>query len=235
MRTDRLDERTVASWLLMLNETEKNRADRFVFARNRVDFIAAHALLRAALSQLYGVPPVAWQFVSGLLGKPSVCLGNEPAQISFNLSHTDGMAGLSACLGADWAIGFDLEPASRHIDIAVADQFFSPKEVAWLYSLAELERVEGFVRLWTLKEAFIKATGKGLWANLNAFSFDVLPPRIEFSVGLPEYAAEWWFEQRLLDGGFVAAIGLRCATSRSVQTRWKMVDPTELSPAGLRA
>jgi hypothetical protein len=137
-----------------------------------------------------------------------------------------------------------------------------------------------------LKEAFIKATGKGLTEDLAAFSFDLardpftsnyplaapaqagvqgnrsslapsscqgqalgsrfrgnddqmcsnndpLPPRIRFSPGLPERESEWWFEQRILDGSFVAAIGLR-AGSAPVETRWTAIDPHDLGADGLR-
>jgi 4'-phosphopantetheinyl transferase len=225
---DRLDEPAVTGWLSTLDEIERARAARFVFPRHRVQFITAHALVRTALGRLCGVPPAAWRFVADAHGKPSAWLEDGPAPVSFNLSHTEGMVGLAIRLGAGWAIGFDLEPVARTVDLAVADRFFAAREVAWLGGLAESARAEGFVRLWTLKEAFIKATGKGLTQNLAAFSFDPFPPRIRFTAELLEREADWWFEQRLLDGGFVAAIGLRQAETLPVKTCWTTVDPADL-------
>jgi 4'-phosphopantetheinyl transferase len=234
MRLDRLDEAATAAWLPLLDETERARAARFVFARHRVQFIAAHALLRAALSRLDGASPAAWRFVADDRGKPSAWLGDAPAAVSFNLSHTEGMAGLAGCRGAGRAIGFDLEAAVRTVDLAVADRFFAPPETAWLAALPAPAQPEGFLRLWTLKEAFIKATGKGLTQDLAAFSFDPDPPRIRFSAALPERAADWWFEQRRLDGGFIAALGLRRGVAVPVETWWVAVEPAELGTAGLR-
>ena len=233
IRADRLDEPAVAGWLPTLDDTERARAARFVFPRHRVQFIAAHALVRAALGRLCGVPPAAWRFVSDAHGKPSAWLEDSPAPISFNLSHTEGMAGLAIRLGAGWAIGFDLEPLARTVDLAIADRFFSPREVAWLGALPASARAAGFLRLWTLKEAFIKATGKGLTQNLAAFSFDPCPPRIRFTAELLEREADWWFEQRILGGGFVAAVGLRQAETLLVETRWTAVDPADLGTAEL--
>ncbi|MGH7030858.1 MAG: 4'-phosphopantetheinyl transferase family protein [Stellaceae bacterium] len=233
MRLDRLDEPAAAPWLAMLDEDERKRAARFVFPRHRVQFIAAHALLRAALGGLVAGPPELWRFVADAHGKPSAWLGDAPAALSFNLSHTEGMVGLAATLGAGRAVGFDLEPLARKVELGVADRFFSPYEVAWLDTLAEPSRAEGFLRLWTLKEAFIKATGKGLTQDLAAFSFDPLPPRIHFTPGLPERESDWWFEQRILDGRFLAAIGLR-AGSAPVETRWAAIDPRDLGADGLR-
>jgi 4'-phosphopantetheinyl transferase len=234
MRLDRLDETATAAWLPLLDETECLRAARFVFARHRVQFIAAHALVRAALSRLHRAPPAAWRFVADGRGKPSAWLGDAPAAVSFNLSHTEGMAGLAGCRGAGRAIGFDLEAAARTVDLAVADRFFAPPETAWLGAQAAPARPEGFLRLWTLKEAFIKATGKGLTQDLKALSFDPDRPRIRFSTALAERAADWWFEQRRLDGGFIAGVGVRRGGAIPVETRWVAVDPADLGIEGLR-
>jgi 4'-phosphopantetheinyl transferase len=233
MRVDRLDEITALSWLPLLDEAERQRAARYVFFRHRTQFIAAHTLLRTALARLCGPPPAAWRFVADAHGKPSAWLADTPARVSFSLSHTEGMVGLAACLGAGWAIGFDLEPVASAVDFAVADRFFSAQEVAWLGALGELERAEAFLRLWTLKEAFIKATGKGLTQDLAAFSVTPCPPRIRFASSLPEREADWWLEQQFLDGGFIAALGLRRPATVSVETEWTMIDPADLGTMGI--
>jgi 4'-phosphopantetheinyl transferase len=235
MRVDRLDEITAPSWLPLLDETERRRAAHFIFSHHRTQFIAAHTLLRTALARLCGPPPAAWRFVADAHGKPSAWLADTPARVSFNLSHTEGMVGLAACLGAGWAIGFDLEPVARAVDLAVADRFFSDQEVAWLGAQEELARAEAFLRLWTLKEAFIKAAGKGLTQDLAAFSVTPCPPRIRFASSLPEREADWWLEQRLLDGGFIAAMGLRRPATVPVETQWTMIDPAELGATSHRA
>jgi 4'-phosphopantetheinyl transferase len=234
MHTERLDEAAAASWLPMLDKTERKRAARFVFPRSRMEFIAAHALLRVALGWLYGTAPTSWQFIAEPLGKPTAWLQDEPASVAFNLSRTDGMVGVVACLGAEWAVGFDLELAVRDVGFAIADCYFSPQEVAWLESFTGTQRMEASLRLWTLKEAFIKTTGKGLSVDLAAFSFTVFPPSITLPTGSPEYDGDWWFEQRLLDGNFLAAVGIRCPASLPVETRWRVVEPVDFLLTGLR-
>jgi 4'-phosphopantetheinyl transferase len=234
LRIGALDEAAVAPWLRLLDAAERERAARFVFARHRVLFIAAHALLRAALARLGGQPPAAWSFVADAHGKPSAYLGSRPAPLSFNLSHTEGMAGVAAIARPDWALGFDLEAIDRTVDLAVADRFFGRQEVAWLDALSENLRPSGFLRLWTLKESFIKATGKGLTQDLASFWFDPMPPRIHFMPQLMEREADWRFEQRLLEGGFLAALGLRNLAGSEIETRWIAVDPGDITADGLR-
>jgi 4'-phosphopantetheinyl transferase len=230
---DGLDDAAVAPLLAVLDDGERARGARFVTARHRVLFVAAHALVRAALSGLTDAPPAAWRFVPDKNGKPAAHLGARPAPISFNLSHTDGLAGVAAIAQPGRALGFDVERLARAVDLRVADRFFNRHETRWLEGLAEPLRRSGFLRLWTLKEAFIKATGKGLTQDLASFWFDPCPPRIDFAPSLAERPADWWFEQRVLDGGYVAALGLR-NLGAVIETRWTMVGPADVAAGSLR-
>lgn len=231
---DGLDEAAAAPLIAVLDESERARGARFVTARHRVLFVAAHALVRAALSVLADEPPGAWRFVADENGKPAAYLGPRPAPLTFNLSHTAGLAGVAAIAHPGWALGFDLEPLARDVRLAVANRFFSRHETLWLAGLAEPLRRAGFLRLWTLKEAFIKATGKGLTQDLASFWFDPCPPRIHFAPALAERPEDWWFEQRLLDRGYVAALGVRNLGARRIETRWANVDPGDLMAGRLR-
>ncbi len=231
MRVDGLDEAAAAPWHDLLDDAERRRAARFVFARNRIEFIAAHALLRAALASAFGARPGAWDFVAGAHGKPAAWVGSAQAPLSFNLSHTTGMIGLAVVAGSDSQLGFDLENLGRTIDLKVADRYFTPQEVAWLAALPEAERPRGFLRLWTLKEAFIKATGKGLTQDLASFWFVPSPPRIHFTPKLREDGADWRFEQRVLDDAFIAALGIR--HRGPIAVNWTVIDPTRLGREGL--
>jgi 4'-phosphopantetheinyl transferase len=229
LRLEGVDELAVAEWRDILDATERERADRFMFARHRVEFTAAHALVRFALSSITpDAHPMSWRLVGGKNGKPVACLGEQPAPLSFNLSHTDGLVGVAMMPWPDRAIGFDLEALDRKVTLDIADRYFRSEEIAWLRSLPETARSEGFLRLWTLKEAFIKATGEGLSQDLAAFWFSPLPPRIHFTPALPERAEEWHFEQRLVAERFVAAVGL-CHRDgvAPLPARWTEVVPNQ--------
>jgi 4'-phosphopantetheinyl transferase len=55
--------------------------------------------------------------------------------------------------------------------VHIADRYFSSAEIAELHSVPPEDRAERFFRYWTLKESYIKATGKGLSVPLEQFSF----------------------------------------------------------------
>lgn len=231
LRVDTLSERDVAPLLPVLDEDEKARLVRFVHARNRIEFAAAHGLTRLVLGQVLSVPPASLAFVEGANGKPSAQRDGQPAPVSFNLSHAAGMVGVAVFEQPDVSVGFDLERFDRRIELELADRYFRPEEVDWLASLAPAERSRGFLRLWTLKEALIKATGEGLSRELDSFWFEVFPPRLHF-VSSAESEDHWRFEQRIIDESFVAAAGLRVTGGLDRPSTWRVVDPRKLLVEG---
>ncbi|HWK55182.1 MAG TPA: 4'-phosphopantetheinyl transferase superfamily protein, partial [Hyphomicrobiales bacterium] len=71
-------------------------------------------------------------------------------------------------------VGVDVEHALREVAAeALTARFFAPEELQALQSLPEADRNEYFFRLWTLKEAYVKALGLGLRIPLDSFVFDL--------------------------------------------------------------
>jgi 4'-phosphopantetheinyl transferase len=234
LRVDALSEADVAPLVSMLDEGEKARMARFVHATNRIQFAAAHALSRSALGRALSVPPASLAFAEGANGKPWAKCDGRSAPVSFNLSHADGMVGVAVLAQPDVPVGFDLERFDRRIELELADRYFRPEEVGWLASLEAAEQPRGFLRLWTLKEALIKATGEGLSRELDSFWFDVFPPRLHFA-SAAETVQGWRFEQRIVDDAFVAAAGLRLAEGSGNSPVWRAVDPRKLIVEGAKA
>lgn len=119
------------------------------------------------LQDINQVSPRSLKFRKNIHGKPEVeWLQSDdwyPPQLHFNISHT---ASLVACgVTMDYPIGIDVEEKQRklkHNISSFARRFFSRQEVQLLNSISdpELQRQE-FIKLWTLKEAYVKALGMG--------------------------------------------------------------------------
>jgi 4'-phosphopantetheinyl transferase len=169
--TGDLSDGDVRAAVAQLSPEEQERQARFRLANDRRDFAAAHALLRQALSEQEPRPPRDWIFVAGGNGKPHVApglAGRRP--LSFNLAHTDGLVACAVTRDAD--VGIDVERIDRRTDaLALADRYFSPIEIAQLERCPEDERQARFIEIWTLKEAYVKATGDGLSLPLQDFAF----------------------------------------------------------------
>tara|TARA_R110001583_G_scaffold19176_1_gene75376 strand:+ start:13726 stop:14502 length:777 start_codon:yes stop_codon:yes gene_type:complete len=139
-------------------------------ARHRLDKakhtgLITRAFIRLLLSQYAPLGPKQWKFSVGKLGKPEV--SNMPIPLRFNLSHNNERIICALTLTKD--IGCDIENLARKINVdAIAKRFFSASE----YQLIK-ENPSQFFEYWTLKEAFVKATGLGISQGLETFSFEI--------------------------------------------------------------
>ena len=173
--TEEMDETAVARAVAVLSDSERTRGQRFVFARDRRDFAAAHALTRLALSRYGDLAPEQWRFQEGADGKPSLAADAGTPPLTFNLSHTHGLVACAIAPGVD--VGIDVERVDRRVGAEeIAARFFSAGEHADLARCPAEERARRFFELWTLKEAYIKAIGKGLSHSLNTFGFELSEP-----------------------------------------------------------
>lgn len=192
----------------LLSEEELARADRFHFERDRLVYTAAHALCRGLLSAATGAPPRDWQFSIGAHGKPEVIVPAGAPRLRINLSHTRGLA--AAALTVEHDIGIDVEWLDRqpHVD-ELAERMFAERERQQLATIPDAERTEAFLRFWTLKEAYVKAIGKGLSQPLDAFFFELGRPGIHFADPDADDPARWHFDQLRLEPEHLLALAVR--------------------------
>ncbi|KAF9680865.1 hypothetical protein SADUNF_Sadunf06G0166100 [Salix dunnii] len=116
------------------------------------------------------VDPRSLKFKRNVHGKPELEWESDgcqcPSPLHFNMSHTTS---LIACgMTVNSSIGIDIEEKQRKIKnniLAFSRRYFSLHEVEHLSAISdsEVQRQE-FVKLWTLKEAYVKALGRGFSA-----------------------------------------------------------------------
>lgn len=165
--TGTLDATELAPLAGLLDADEQARADRLPGGPARRDFLAAHALVRLALSNHRpGMKPCAWRFVTGADGKPEVAGGEAPA---FNLSHAAGL--VAVAVGEGMAVGVDVEPLAAQADLERAAPVFCSKEERVALALMDVaERRDALLALWTLKESLLKAMGRGFSLSPQAIT-----------------------------------------------------------------
>lgn len=216
MQTEALPEALLSRWVSVLDEEERAQAARFRFAADRETYVGAHMLTRTLLSHLDGRPATQWRFAKGAHGKPEIDASHGSPRLRFNLSHARGLVVCAAGF-LDGDLGVDVEAAQRTGDLlALAGRFFAPAEVALLRSMPEEARRHGFLRIWTLKEAFIKATGEGLSRALDSFAFGLDPITVDIRDGDP---LPWHFEQFDATPRHVVALAMAARAAPDVARR----------------
>lgn len=163
----------------VLSAEEAARAARITHEPGRREYLAAHILCRAMLARFGVTPAAAWRFAPGPHGRPEAVADCNPHGLRFNLSHSHGMVACAVTPGED--IGVDVEWVKRRNRLDdIAEKKFSPPEAACLKNAEPAVRERTFFSFWTLKEAYIKAIGKGLLEPLDGFAFSLETLEIAF-------------------------------------------------------
>jgi 4'-phosphopantetheinyl transferase len=214
----------LAAYETLLNDTERARWRRFLYAADRQRFLVGRAFMRTVLAECLGHEnPAGLEFACGPHGKPELS-GLHAGRLHFNLSHTDAM--LVLAVDRRHAVGVDVEAVTRRVEIlALAERYFAAHEYEELRDLDAPAQRERFFALWTLKEAWLKARGLGLRIPLGDFSFSLAGkrPAIAFGPQLDESEDAWQFHLLRRDE-FRIALAVQCPAAHPlpVQTReWR--------------
>jgi 4'-phosphopantetheinyl transferase len=207
--------------LALISVEESARHQRFRFQEDRDSYLLAHALARSILAGLCGADPLALRFEAGEHGRPELVSPRCEPRLRFNLSHTRGLVACAVALDHD--VGVDVEHLDRRVQIdQLAPSVFSDAERAALARLSDDARRVRFFELWTLKEAYIKAVGKGLALRLQSITLelDAGPrPQIAFAPPLDDDPRAWWFDVRQPLDGYMLAAALRLPAPSRISVR----------------
>jgi 4'-phosphopantetheinyl transferase len=207
-------------WQAVISPDESNRASRFHFLPDRQRFVAGRAVLRTILAGYLSADPKQINFAYSKREKPSLGLPHSDSDIKFNLSHSGGIALFA--FNRHREIGVDVEQVRNDSDLdAIGQRFFSAHEQHQLASFTPEEGTAAFFRCWTLKEAFIKATGDGLAFPLSQFdvSLDAALNGSALLQTRPDAseAARWHLQDLPAGPGYSAALCVRGSD-------WKLKD-----------
>ncbi len=204
-----------------LSEGELTRADRFRFQEQRDRFVLRRGLLRAVLARYVDTEPAALQFCLGPHGKPE--LAGTDGRVRFNTSSSGDVAAIAVTCERE--VGVDLERVRCDPGIEqIIESFFSLCEASHLWPVQGERRTHEFFQYWTLKEAFLKATGRGLTVPPEQFE---IQPNVHDSAARvctpwdSSGGARWSLRQVYTAPGYMAAVAIEGPLTRLRCWRWK--------------
>ena len=154
-------------WLL-LSEQEQLKAKQFLRPELQNKYISIRARLRKILSSYLNIDPQKLIINIAKHGKPFI----KDCPLAFNLSHSKNhfVVAVSNC----GEVGVDVEEDRKRADLSgLVDKCFAEPERKYWYSLSESQRISMFYHFWVRKEAFVKATGRGIALGLDQCVIDV--------------------------------------------------------------
>lgn len=190
----------------VLSAEEKKRAYRFHFEKDTNRFIIRRALLKILLAayQGQGCQTQEIRFATGINGKPHLA---ENTGLHFNLSHSDSHALIAL---SREQLGVDIELVRPDFDFgSIAEVLFSKTELEFL--AVSVNPVKDFFTIWTRKEAFVKATGRGLNAHLQLLScldgVQLVNPM------LTDVTEDWNIHTTMLPAGYLLSVATQTVSA----------------------
>ena len=189
-----------------LSTDEIVRADRFKFENHRDRFIAARGFLRQILSNYLQKNSEKITFEYSGRGKPKLLNTN----LQFNVSHSQNIALYS--FTKNNLIGIDIEYLRSNVECnKIAERFFNEIEYRIINNLSQDKQARTFFQFWTMKEAYLKATGEGLGGGLETVKIELnrnLEAKVKAIAFNEIEPNNWFFKSFIPEQGFVATVAV---------------------------
>lgn len=196
--------------LAWLDEDESLRWQRFQSSAARRRFALCRAALRVLLCGRLSCENESLAFEAAKHGKPFAKVGGDSVDVAFNVSHS-GRHGMIA-VASDGQLGVDVEERTprKNLELLI-EGVFSPQEKAELEQLDRSGKLFQFFRIWTLKEALIKAHGKGMSLKVSELE---IPENIRHGASkskyqFPQFPNIMWSLEDISNGEFAAAFAYK--------------------------
>jgi 4'-phosphopantetheinyl transferase len=149
-----------------LDVRDRERAARFRFPEDRARFVLGRGLLRKCLGHYLQQTPETIELAYTDRGRPIL---PHDETVQFSISHTHDLVAVAVTAGA--RVGIDLEYVQPQLDLPeLAKRICSDEELQTFQALASRETPAAFFRIWTRKEAYLKARGEGITEGLQEIS-----------------------------------------------------------------
>jgi 4'-phosphopantetheinyl transferase len=191
-----------------LSSDELESADKLKFTIDREHFILRHYYLRLILGKYCNCQPHELMFRYNSCKKPYISIP-EYKEILFNMSSSGDLM----IVGLGWHndIGIDIEKVHEFYNLEnISADYFSLQELN--YFNGESDRTKAFFKIWTRKEAIIKAMGQGLYYPLKSFCVEVSPSgdyEHMTIVNNPSESKLWRTSELNTSDGYIASLAIK--------------------------
>lgn len=205
-----------------LSPDEIDKANKFRFPQHNRRFVVARGVLRQLLGNYLQISPREIKFQYSDRGKPYLTTTGFHNSLQFNISHSQEYALYGFTY--DYPIGVDIEHLREMKDaVQIAQRFFSPQEFQSIDNLDSAQQQKVFFKLWTAKEAYLKATGTGLSGSLSSVNIglnDMENPYLESIQGSIEAVKSWSMYPCIPALNYVGAIAIKAQITQQQIKCW---------------
>ncbi|MGQ4665500.1 4'-phosphopantetheinyl transferase family protein [Metabacillus halosaccharovorans] len=200
-----------------LSPDRRKMLRHFKFPEDQLRSLFSELLVRTYVIEKWGLSNDTVTFVKNKFGKPA--LAGFP-QVQFNLSHSGHWV---VAAFDELPVGIDIEEIVP-IDLAITDYCFTRLEKTQLDVQPGEKTLEHFYKVWTLKESYIKAVGRGLSIPPQSFSIVYVDDRIRLQTSTDK--ENWCFHQYEIDDRYALSV---CARHSMFPEQLHMISSNDLA------
>lgn len=201
-----------------LDARDRKRAARFHFAEDRARYVLGRGLARKILGHYLSQSPETIEFAYTDRGRPYFP-GDEA--MCFSITHARDL--VAVALTANARVGIDIEHMERKLNLKeLAERILSAKDFCKFEALPESEKVAAFFRVWTRKEAYLKATGEGITDALKKISVSMRTEEMGMITDTRDEAAakKWRMHSLTLPENYMGCVA--CDDATKTLNLWPM-------------
>lgn len=188
---------------IVLSAEEKTRVERYHQNKDKIRFTIGRGMLRFILAAYLNVSPSSLAFSKSQYNKPIL---EGPDDLHFNASYAEDLILIGV---ANEPIGVDIEYINRSLNYKeLVGEVFTQTEKSLISS--SLKGREEFFKLWTRKEALLKAVGRGLGDDLKNFS---CLDGTQTGTGLAILDNDWKIQSFIVDPQYYVSVAFQQTTS----------------------
>ncbi|WP_024834659.1 4'-phosphopantetheinyl transferase family protein [Ruminiclostridium josui] len=184
----------------LISDERKAKMERFLFKEDSIRCLLGEVIARYAICKNLNYKNEVISFKTDSNNKPYFPIASH--SVFYNISHSGDWV---VCILSDKPCGIDVE-LIKQTKFDIAKRFFSPSEYENLMSQPEHYRTKYFFMLWTLKESYIKADGRGLSIPLDSFSFNIDSGKISLSTKDTSNLSNYFFSQFEIDDNHIVSV-----------------------------
>lgn len=202
-------------FLKYLSFERRIRINNYLKTADKKRSLIAELLIRKITYEKMGIPTEKIKISYNPYGKPYI---DNIRHYKFNISHAENFVVMAVGRSK---VGVDIE-IMKQCDMAVGKRFFTNSEYDYIISQKnEQDRMEAFYTIWTLKESYVKAIGKGMGISFNTFEFVI---DREIRLRKPKGGQKYQFMNRKIDDYMLSL----CFMENDVNYQYIIMEESEL-------
>ena len=159
-----INEEKLDKLCLSIDSEKRHRIERFINKKDKIRASIGEILIRSIIIRELNIENEYIKFGKNQYGKPY--LQGYP-DFNFNISHSEDFV---VCAVDSKPVGIDIEAVKRIEYKDIAKNFFTEREFNYIVKQKSDIQLNKFYEIWTLKESYMKCTGKGFSILLKSFS-----------------------------------------------------------------